>query len=43
MSIKNNIEVIYKSDAAYPPFLSELDDAPEKLYCIGSNNCIAKR
>ena len=42
MSIKNNIEVIYKSDAAYPPFLSELDDAPEKLYCIGDLNGLQK-
>lgn len=43
MSIKNNIEVIYKSDAAYPPFLSELDDAPEKLYCIGDLNLLNKK
>ena len=40
MKNSNNIKVIRKGDKAFPEFLSDMEDGPESLYCIGDTSLL---
>ena len=43
MKNSNNIKVIRKGDKAFPEFLSDMEDGPESLYCIGDTSLLKER
>lgn len=43
MKNSNNIKVIRKGDKAFPEFLSDMEDGPEILYCIGDTSLLKER
>ena len=40
MKISNNIKVLEKADKDFPWFLANMEDTPEKLYCIGDTSLL---